>query len=99
MRITCPCCGERGLDEFSYRGDATLSRPAGDPPLPGAGAEAWAEYVYLRDNPSGPHRELWYHGAGCRSWLVVTRNTRTHEILDTERAVNVVRATRKDAEA
>ena len=40
------------------------------------------DYVYLRDNPSGIHRELWYHGGGCRAWLVVTRNTRTHEISD-----------------
>ena len=38
------------------------------------------DYVYLRDNPAGPHRELWYHGAGCRSWLVVDPDTRTHEI-------------------
>ena len=28
-------------------------------------------YVYLRDNPAGPTRELWYHAAGCRAWLVV----------------------------
>ncbi len=40
------------------------------------------EYVYLRENPSGIHQELWYHGGGCRSWLKVTRNTRTHEISD-----------------
>ncbi len=38
------------------------------------------DYVYLRDNPAGAHRELWYHGAGCRSWLVVARDTRTHQI-------------------
>ena len=24
--------------------------------------------------------ELWYHGGGCRSWLRVVRDTRTHEI-------------------
>ena len=44
--------------------------------------ETFYDYVYLRDNPSGMHRELWYHGGGCHSWLVVTRNTRTHEISD-----------------
>jgi heterotetrameric sarcosine oxidase delta subunit len=42
---------------------------------------AWVDYVYLRDNPCGPIDELWYHGAGCRSWLKVRRNTRTHDIL------------------
>ena len=44
--------------------------------------QAFHDYVYLRDNPAGLHRELWYHGAGCHAWLVVTRNTRTHEISD-----------------
>ena len=43
--------------------------------------QAFHDYVYLRDNPAGPHRELWYHGSGCRAWLVVTRDTRTHAIL------------------
>jgi sarcosine oxidase subunit delta len=37
--------------------------------------------IYVRDNPAGPHHELWYHASGCRSWLRVLRNTRTHEIL------------------
>ncbi len=27
MRITCPYCGERALEEFTYRGDATVTRP------------------------------------------------------------------------
>jgi len=35
-----------------------------------------------RTRQSGPHQELWYHGGGCRKWLVVTRNTRTHNIND-----------------
>ena len=77
MRIPCPYCGSRGNDEFTYLGDATVRRP--DASAPGA-SEAFYEYVYLRQNPSGLHQELWYHGGGCRSWLVVTRNTRTHEI-------------------
>jgi sarcosine oxidase subunit delta len=88
MRIPCSYCGERGHEEFVYLGDATLRRPAA--PLPDTGADAtgaaaaeaaFADYVYLRDNPSGPHRELWHHAGGCRAWLVVTRDTRTHEIL------------------
>jgi len=78
MRIPCPYCGPRGNDEFAYLGDATVQRP--EPAAPDAAA-AFYDYVYLRDNPSGIHRELWYH-SGCRKWLVVTRNTRTHEISD-----------------
>ena len=44
------------------------------------------DYVYLRDNPAGRHRDLWYHGSGCRTWLVVTRDTRTHEIFGVDYA-------------
>jgi len=78
MRIPCVCCGERGLDEFSYLGDATRGRPTDGGAVP---TTEWSDYVYVRDNPAGPHRELWYHGSGCRSWLVVTRDTRSHAIL------------------
>lgn len=77
MRIKCPYCGERDAEEFSYLGAAGLKRP--DPASANA-AEAFHDYVYLRDNPAGPHAELWYHRAGCRSWLVVERDTRTHAI-------------------
>ncbi len=42
---------------------------------------AWVDYVYLRDNPRGPHDELWLHSAGCRRWFKVRRDTRTHDIL------------------
>jgi heterotetrameric sarcosine oxidase delta subunit len=76
MLIPCPWCGPRSQIEFTYGGDATVRRPA-----PEAPESAWADYVYLRDNPCGPHEELWYHGAGCRSWFKVLRNTRTHDIL------------------
>ena len=94
MRIPCPHCGERGNEEFSYLGDATVSRPAGDVvPSAGSGvAHAWMDYVYLRQNPPGAHRELWQHVHGCRLWLVVTRNVSTHEILGAEIARDVALA-------
>ena len=76
MRIDCPCCGLRDVGEFSYLGDADPVRPSGMDADP----TAMADYVYLRDNTAGAHRELWYHGSGCRSWLVVARDTRTHVI-------------------
>jgi methylglutamate dehydrogenase subunit B len=76
MLIPCPWCGPRSQVEFSYGGDATLQRPAED-----ASEAAWVRYVYLRDNPQGPHDELWQHGAGCRGWFRVRRDTRTHDIL------------------
>lgn len=79
MRFVCPHCGPRDAREFTYLGDATVERPD---TADSDALERFTEYVYLRDNPAGPLRELWYHGAGCQTWLVVTRNTRTHEILD-----------------
>jgi heterotetrameric sarcosine oxidase delta subunit len=82
MLITCPCCGPRDQTEFTYGGDATLRRP--DPAT--ASQEEWLAYIYLRDNPKGPHREYWQHHAGCRSWLVVARDTLTHAIASTEAA-------------
>jgi heterotetrameric sarcosine oxidase delta subunit len=81
MRIQCPFCGERDISEFIYWGDAGFARP--DPDSSDA-AEKFFEAVYLRGNPAGAHQELWYHGFGCRSWLRVARNTRTHEILGVE---------------
>jgi len=77
MRLPCPLCGLRDHGEFVYRGDATVVRP--DPDAPGA-RRAFHEFVHLRDNPAGWHREHWYHEGGCRSWIVVERNTLTHEV-------------------
>ncbi len=77
MRLPCPYCGERDHSEFVYRGDATLTRP--DPDAPDA-QRAFYEFVYLRPNPAGWHQEHWYHEGGCRSWIVVERNTVTHEV-------------------
>ncbi len=76
MRLTCPFCGDRGIEEFVHMGDATLQRPAQDAP-----EAAWIDYVYMRTNPAGTHSELWYHSAACRQFLRVERDTRTHTIL------------------
>jgi len=82
MRLPCPICGERDRREFYYKGAAVaLNRPD-----PEAGLAAWDEYVHLRDNPAGETRELWYHEAGCSAWLVVRRNTTTHEVLGAQLA-------------
>jgi sarcosine oxidase subunit delta len=81
MRIRCPFCGERDLIEFSYLGDANPQRP--DPNISDAQSKFF-EAIYVRENPAGSHQELWYHTSGCRSWLQVVRDTRTHEIIDVD---------------
>ena len=85
MRLTCPICGERDRREFYYQGAATIL----DRPDPEAGIETWDYYLHNRDNPAGETRDLWYHDAGCSSWIVVTRNTVTHEVLGSELAKDV----------
>jgi methylglutamate dehydrogenase subunit B len=76
MRIPCPYCGERSNDEFSILGDAValMARPSD------ATLEAFDRYLHERANPAGAHKELWYHRGGCRQWLVVERNTLTHNV-------------------
>lgn len=76
MRIPCPFCGSRDSREFVHRGDAAPARPVGDDAI--SNSPAMFEYVYLRDNPAGEFEEYWYHAQGCRQWLRVTRDTRTH---------------------
>ena len=73
--IPCPHCGTRPKEEFSIKG-AALKRPQ-----PDAGEDVWYDYVYLRDNPRGPYEEYWHHVSGCRRWLVVSRDTASHEVL------------------
>ena len=75
--------------EFIYMGDAKLMK------RPNWRSKTikseFLEYGYFRKNPAGIHKELWYHEQGDRSWLVVTRNTVTHEILKVELARNLKR--------
>jgi heterotetrameric sarcosine oxidase delta subunit len=84
MLINCPFCGLRDLAEFSVNGEA-VARPAVDGGLDDEAVRAtFADAVYLRDNPAGLHREYWFHATGCQSWLLVERDTRTHEISKVE---------------
>ncbi|MDB5660153.1 MAG: soxD [Cypionkella sp.] len=89
MIINHPLLGPRDSQEFVYLGDAALiHRPDG---MADGSLDKFIDYAYLRDNPAGEHRELWYHEQGDRSWLVVTRNTVTHEITAVELARDVAR--------
>ena len=94
MLIHHPLLGPRDAQEFVILGDAGLiDRPdrQGDD-----AARRFHDYQHLRDNPAGEHRELWFHEQGDRSWLVVTRNTVTHEIVRVELARDVAIARGRD---
>ena len=90
MIIKHPHLGPRDASEFTILGDASLiNRPdwqAGD------ADDAFYTYQYLRDNPAGLHRELWFHEQGDRSWLVVTRDTVTHAVIAVALASDVAKA-------
>lgn len=93
MIIEHPLLGPRDAAEFTYLGAATLMNR----PTPEDGTAAMHDYLYLRDNPVGAHRELWYHAQGDRSWLVVTRDTMTQEITLVELARTAARSTERGA--
>lgn len=87
MLINHPLLGLRDASEFVYKGDAILiDRPDWTDE---EADKKFDDYMHLRDNPAGLHRELWYHEQGDRSWLVVTRDTLTHEIKKVELARDV----------
>lgn len=85
MLIEHPLLGPRDSAEFTVLGDAALLDRPTDTDSPDA-PQAFHDYVYLRANPAGEHRELWYHEHGDHSWLVVTRDTLTHAIKRVELA-------------
>lgn len=87
MLIPCPCCGLRPEAEFTIRGEAGPLRPALipqpetlEPSAVQEATRAMNHYVHARANPTGQRHEYWYHGAACRRWLVIHRNTTTHQI-------------------
>lgn len=73
--IDCLHIGARPMSEFTFGGEVSI---APDPRL--ASDEAWADYVFNRDNTPGVKREWWYH-TPSGMWFVFERNTVTDEIL------------------
>lgn len=84
MRIPCPICGSRDRREFYYYGtEDYLNRPTDQ-----GSVDDLDNHLFLRDNPAGVTRDVWYHEMGCTAWLIVTRNTITHEVLASELVAN-----------
>ena len=76
MLIPCPFCGPRNEDEFTCWSEA-VPRPVEPSSLSDA---QWCDHVYNHRNPKGRVREQWWHARGCRRWILVERDTLTHEI-------------------
>jgi sarcosine oxidase, subunit delta len=79
LLIACPWCGQRDEVEFRYGGQAEVAYPPDPDALTDA---AWAEYLFMRDNPKGAFTERWVHTAGCRRWFSLRRDTVTHQWLE-----------------
>ena len=73
----CPFCGPRDEREFHFVGEAGKTRPdtSGD-----VSDAEWAAYLYARQNPRGPAREVWRH-IPCAELFVMERDTVTMEVL------------------
>lgn len=80
LLIDCPYCGTRPELEFSYGGEAHISRPLRPADLDD---EAWSDYLYRRSNPKGLHKERWRHVHGCARFFNAIRDTRTDHFLAT----------------
>ena len=77
LQITCPHCGTRDQDEFTFGGEAHIVRPLNPDSL---SDREWGDYLFMRENPKGNHKEQWCHSAACGKWFNVVRNTVTYEI-------------------
>lgn len=84
LTIKCPFCGPRAQTEFSYGGEANIARPVDTDALSDA---QWADYLFMRTNPRGPHWEQWVHTYGCRRWFNVRRDTVTYALIEDDKAV------------
>lgn len=89
LLITCPHCGPRDEIEFACGGEAARPRP--DDPMSLSDAQ-WAEYLFMRRNPKGVHRERWNHSAGCRRWFNLARHTVNHQFVTLDEAARTKEA-------
>ncbi len=75
--IRCPYCRELRTElELTYGGEGEIARPAPER----ASDLEWTDYLFMRSNPKGWHREQWCCSSGCGQWFKVVRHSVTHEI-------------------
>jgi sarcosine oxidase, subunit delta len=77
LLIPCPYCGfSRPEIEFRHAGESHLSRPEES-----ASDEAYAAFLYYRENPKGVAAERWRHVHGCGRYFNLLRDTVSDRIL------------------
>jgi sarcosine oxidase subunit delta len=79
LLLTCPHCAVTAEEtEFVPGGSAYLTRHG-----PGSSDDDFEAYMFLRDNPHGPHMERWRHAYGCGKWFIAARCTVTLRVFGT----------------
>lgn len=75
LRIPCPFCGPRSIEEW-FHGEIPITpahlTDADDRDL---------DRAYMSDNPAGVVTEAWFHAAGCRRWVRLQRDTTTDRFI------------------
>lgn len=75
LQITCPHCGQRPVEEFTFgeipAPPVTITEPAARN----------IDLAFMHNNVEGVQAERWFHLYGCRRWFNVQRDTRTDEVV------------------
>jgi heterotetrameric sarcosine oxidase delta subunit len=74
LRIRCPHCGVRAVEEFIFGEIPATPDSLTDPDARDI------DRAFMHTNTEGVVTERWFHSAGCRRWLTVQRDTRTNDI-------------------
>ena len=80
LLIHCPNCGLRPEIEFRCGGQAHIARPQEPAKVDDA---AWADFLFYRTSPKGPHAERWLHAHGCQRWFNALRDTVSDRVIAT----------------
>jgi heterotetrameric sarcosine oxidase delta subunit len=75
IRLPCPHCGTRPLEEFLYGEILVVPDDIKDPDARDV------DLGFMHENPEGPVLERWFHASGCRRWLTLRRDTSTDSIV------------------
>lgn len=70
MKLECPNCGKRSVEEFRYGEVQQVPDSITDP------NDRDTDRVYMKTNPYGITVEAWFHEFGCRRWMRIERDTR-----------------------
>ena len=73
LRIHCPHCGTRSLNEWVYGEILDVPDDVVDVSL---------DRAFHHTNRAGVVDEVWFHLYGCRRWIPVRRNTLNDEVIE-----------------